>query len=122
MDANQIVDMSDDSRQVPKDQRVLHQQRAVLMNSDECISQYKAYHERLAARKAASGTSRTVGGEKGPSAAQLYQSWVKTLTAEQVRAEDAVCVAAGGKVKRRKEKADELRAAGWTPPAQIEEN
>eukprot|EP01033_Poteriospumella_lacustris_P010239 gene10239-7282_t len=55
MDEFNIIDMSEDTRRTPKDERVLHQQRAVLMNSAECTRQYKEYQMRLQGKKTASG-------------------------------------------------------------------
>lgn len=114
MDALLIIDQSEDSRKTPKDERVLHQQRAVLMNSAECIRQYKEYHERLQAKKASSGRVAAPNGSAPLSDAQLYNSWCFSLSHNEAREEAKNCEAAGGKVSRRKQKAAELRAQGWT--------
>lgn len=47
MDARDIPSFAEfDSNKTPKDQRALHKQRAVIMNSEECIAQYQAYQLR----------------------------------------------------------------------------
>ena len=47
MDAKGIPSFAEfDSNRTPKDQRALHKQRAVIMNSEECIAQYQAYQQR----------------------------------------------------------------------------
>jgi hypothetical protein len=61
MDEAGIMNIDSD-RKTPKDQRVLHQQRAVLMNSAECIAKYKLYRtekETNTARTAEKRTDRT---------------------------------------------------------------
>lgn len=60
MDALEIPSVNDDqANQRPKDERMLHQQRAVIMNSADCIAKYKNHYakkdlaivERVAARE-----------------------------------------------------------------------
>jgi hypothetical protein len=61
MDEAGIMNIDSDLK-TPKDQRVLHQQRAVLMNSAECIAKYKLYRtekETNTARTAEKRTDRT---------------------------------------------------------------
>lgn len=121
MDDQQIKSIDLDSRKTPKDQRVLHQQRAVLMNSEACIRKYREYHDLLAA-KAATTAAGGPRAAKGPNLdLQLYDSWFETLTPELKKAEKALQVTAGGKIKRRKVKVVELRAAGWTAVAPVDE-
>jgi hypothetical protein len=121
MDEHGIVDLTDDTRKTPKDQRVLHQQRAVLMNSEECIRQFKEYQARLEARKAAVRQSATDGQAQGLTNAQLYEAWFNRLTKDEQREELVLRDAAGGKVARRKQKAAELRVQGWKPDEPVEE-
>ncbi len=47
MDNLHIPQVVGTDRTIPKDQRVLYQQRAVLMSGDECIRQYKARIQRI---------------------------------------------------------------------------
>lgn len=122
MDDLGIPDYSEDRRKTPKDERNLSQQRAVVMNSTECVRQYKEYQQRLQARRASAGQATTSNGTRGPTDSQLYKSWCLTLTHQQAREEAVLCEAAGGKVSRRKQKAAELRAQGWTAPTESTEN
>ena len=47
MDDHDIIDLEvDDVRTAPKDQRVLHQQRSVIMNKEQCITQHRNYVNR----------------------------------------------------------------------------
>ena len=115
MDEFNIIDMSEDTRRTPKDERVLHQQRAVLMNSAECTRQYKEYQMRLQVKKTSSRRGPRANGVKALTDAQLYKSWCFTLSHAQAREEATLCEAMGGRVNRRKQKAVELRAQGWTP-------
>jgi hypothetical protein len=64
MDDANIVDMTEDSRKTRKDERVLYPQRAVLMNSVECVHEYKEYQQRLQAKKAPTGRVGTPGKTK----------------------------------------------------------
>lgn len=43
MDAANIMSIDLVHRPKPKDQRVLYQQRAVIMNSDECVRRFQAF-------------------------------------------------------------------------------
>lgn len=122
MDEHGIVDLSEDTRKTPKDQRVLHQQRAVLMNSEECILQYREYQSRLEARKAEVRQPATDEHARGLTSAKLYEVWFNHLTKQEQRAELVLRDEAGGKVARRKQKVAELRAQGWKPDEPIEEN
>lgn len=70
----------------PKDQRALHQQRAVIMNSEDCIAKFKIYktekqleEDRKAAMKALAIAKRA---EKEAEAAerQQYKAWFNTLS------------------------------------------
>jgi len=117
MDDSGIVEMTQDSRTAPKDERVLHQQRAVLMNSDECVRQYKIHQERTRAKKTAAASS---GGASRKDNVALYKQWLDTLSAEEMRAEKEAIKEAGGKVIRRNIKAVELRAANWVPPLVVD--
>jgi hypothetical protein len=116
MDEEGIVVRSEDTRNTRKDERVLYQQRAALMNSAECVRQYKEYQRRLLAKKASTGRVGASRRTKGSSDIDLYNNWCLTLTHHQARDEATLCEALGGKLCRRKQKAAELRAQGWTPP------
>ena len=121
MDEHEIIDLTEDSRKTPKDQRVLHQQRAVLMNSEECILQFKDQQSNLEARKVAARQTASDGEVQGLTNAQLYEAWFNRLTKQEQRNELVLRDNAGGKVARRKQKAVELRAQGWKPDEPIEE-
>ncbi len=121
MDENGIVDLTEDSRKTPKDLRVLHQQRAVLMNSEECILQFKDQQSNLEARKVAARQKASDGEAQGLTDAQLYEAWFNRLTNQEKRDELVHRDNAGGKVARRKQKAVELRAQGWKPIQPTEE-
>ena len=52
MDAANIISIDLDHRPKPKDQRVLYQQRTVIMNSDKCVRRFQAYQaEKALGRK-----------------------------------------------------------------------
>jgi hypothetical protein len=52
MGAANINSIDLDHHPKPKDQRVLYQHRAVIMNSDECVRRFQAYHaEKILRRK-----------------------------------------------------------------------
>lgn len=117
MDEHGIVDLSEDSRKTPKDQRVLHQQRAVLMNSEGSKLQFRDRQSRLQARKAAARQPAS----DGVTIAQLYEIWFNRLTKQEKREELVLRDAVGGKVACRKQKAVKLRAQGWKPDEPFEE-
>ena len=70
MDAANIISIDLDHRSKPKDQRVLHQQRAVIMNSEECVRRFQAYHD-----------EKTLGRKMMDK--QVYINWFESLTADE---------------------------------------
>lgn len=76
-------------RKVPKDARVLHQQRAVVLNSPQCIAEYRAYKQRKAQELE---NQRQRRAEMADYKARLlvYERWLLTLTAEAREAERRV--------------------------------
>jgi hypothetical protein len=74
---------------VPKDARVLHQQRAVVLNSPRCIGEYRAYKQRKAQELE---TQRQRRAELADYKARLlvYERWVLTLSEEERAAEQRV--------------------------------
>lgn len=85
MDQHGIVDLSEDARKTPKEQRVLYQQRAVLMNSEECIPQYREYQPRLEARKAEVWQPATHEQARGLTNVKLYEFWFNGLIKQEQR-------------------------------------
>ena len=58
---------------------------------------------------ASSRPARVPGAPRGPSNLELYNSWIKTLTAAEMIDEKQQIAAADGKVNRRNARAVELR-------------
>ena len=104
MDELGIMTVNDGGRRrKPKHLRVLHQQRAVIMNSEDCIAKFKIYKTqeelnkeatalRKAQRKAASDLKKAQEAEaKAAHKKQKadYHAWKATLTKEQKKVENA---------------------------------
>jgi hypothetical protein len=101
MDNLKIPKAEDDNRQVPKDQRVLHQQRAVLMSGDECIRAYKA-------RKIATSDAKLQKNEKQQAKLERELMGQHDLTSEEQHARRQLHMNTVAELKR------EQRAAAAT--------
>lgn len=102
------AELADGPTALPKDQRVLHRQRAVLMNSAACINFYRKYHEEKAAgTKPKRGNTATAAEKKLRARQKLaYQKWMfTTLSEEELRRELALQKKKGVGIKGR---ADEM--------------
>jgi hypothetical protein len=76
-------------RTTSKDQRVLHQQRAVLMNSPTCITQYIHYRDAKDSAKAAM-EERRKSLNKYKMGLEAYRRWLTTLNPEQHEKESKI--------------------------------
>jgi hypothetical protein len=72
-----------------KDQRVLHQQRAVVMNSPACIAQYRE-HKDAKEKEKADKEERQQAFHTYKMGLQVYQRWVASLAPEQQQEESKV--------------------------------
>ena len=55
----------------PKDQRVLQQQRSVIMNSEDCIAKYTAYRQRRAEAPLLAAAAKVAAAERRQMKARL---------------------------------------------------
>jgi hypothetical protein len=91
MDVLEIPSVKDSQRnKKPKDERLLHQQRAVIMNSADCIAKYKNYHVSkvtAAAQKAIARQEKEAARDAAKDAKQAEKDRFDNLSKEQKTAE-----------------------------------
>lgn len=91
MDELKISSVADSQRnKKPKDQRLLHQQRAVIMNSADCIAKYKNHHVRQeveTAQKLVTRQERDAARDATREAKQAERDRFANLSKEEKTAE-----------------------------------
>lgn len=92
MDAAGIASVNN-TTSTPKDERALHKQRAVIMNSAECVRCYKDYKSKK--------VEAFVASVKKKEDVRLYKAWYNSLTAEAQKDERKMQRLSQGLVNRR---------------------
>ena len=91
IDALEIPSVQELQRnKTPKDQRLLHQQRAVIMNSADCIAKYRNYHvnkEIAAAQKVLARQEKEAARDAAREAKQAEKDRFANLSKEEKTAE-----------------------------------